>query len=201
MKSYTIVPVTGEIDWEKVPALGVDTVLWEPECGISMTAQLCYDPQNLYVHLRAVEENIRAEHIGELQQVCEDSCMEFFFAPGEGEDLRYFNLEINPNGCVHLGFRRNRQESTNLVLKKMTEQLGVRAGRTEDGWELFYHIPLSLMTLFYPGYAWEKGKCMRANFYKCGDLTVKPHFLSWNPVSSESPDFHRPVDFGQLYFG
>ena len=66
---------------------------------------------------------------------------------------------------------------------------------------LSYAIPLSLLQLFYPGYTWQKGKVMRANFYKCGDLTVHPHFLSWNPVTSEQPDFHRPCDFGELYFG
>ena len=40
---------------------------------------------------------------------------------------------------------------------------------------------------------------IRANFYKCGDKTAHPHFLSWSPVSTEKPDFHRPEFFGELY--
>ena len=39
---------------------------------------------------------------------------------------------------------------------------------------------------------------LRANFYKCGDKTAHPHFLSWNPVGTPSPDFHRPDFFGEL---
>ena len=39
---------------------------------------------------------------------------------------------------------------------------------------------------------------VRANFYKCGDKTAHPHFLSWNPVVSSKPDFHRPECFGEL---
>ena len=41
---------------------------------------------------------------------------------------------------------------------------------------------------------------MRANCYKCGDCTVQPHYLAWNPPTSENPDFHRPQDFGALIF-
>ena len=44
----------------------------------------------------------------------------------------------------------------------------------------------------------EPGKEIRANCYKCGDLTPKPHYLSWNPSTSANPDFHRPQDFGSM---
>ena len=33
------------------------------------------------------------------------------------------------------------------------------------------------------------GMSIRANFYKCGDELQKPHFLSWNPIKIEKPDF------------
>ena len=39
---------------------------------------------------------------------------------------------------------------------------------------------------------------LRATFYKCGDKTAHPHFLSWNPVGTPAPDFHRPDFFGEL---
>jgi hypothetical protein len=37
-----------------------------------------------------------------------------------------------------------------------------------------------------------------ANFYKCGDETPEPHFLSWNPIDLPKPNFHVPQFFGQL---
>jgi hypothetical protein len=44
----------------------------------------------------------------------------------------------------------------------------------------------------------EAGATLRANFYKCGDELQVPHFLSWNPIGVETPDFHRPEFFGKL---
>lgn len=199
MKSYTVLPVTGAPDWEKIPVMPVDRVLWHEDVGIRMIQQLCYDADHLYVHQRAWERAIRATHTGYLQQVCEDSCMEFFFAPQEGDE-RYFNVEINPNGCVHLGFGLGRKNSVQVVPKKMEELLAVRSVETEGGWELYYQIPLAMVQIFFPGFHWEKGTRIRANAFKCGDCTVHPHFLSWNPVTSETPDFHRYCDFGVLEF-
>jgi hypothetical protein len=39
-----------------------------------------------------------------------------------------------------------------------------------------------------------------ANFYKCGDDTAIKHFLSWNPVGGDRPNFHQPTFFGNLIF-
>ena len=44
------------------------------------------------------------------------------------------------------------------------------------------------------------GQTIKANFYKCGDELQTPHFLSWNPINIEKPDFHRPDFFGSLEF-
>lgn len=199
MKDYAVLPVVGTPEWETIPVMPIDCVLWNEDVGIRMTQQLCYDADNLYVHQRAWEKEIRAVHTGYLQQVCEDSCMEFFFAPQEGDE-RYFNVEINPNGCVHLGFGLGRKNSVQVVPKKMEEVLSVHSVRTESGWELYYQIPLSLVQIFFPGFQWGQGTRIRANAFKCGDCTAHPHFLSWNPVTSETPDFHRYCDFGVLEF-
>jgi hypothetical protein len=77
----------------------------------------------LYVHLRATESDIRAEYTEPLSPVCQDSCLEFFFMP-EGED-RYFNYEINPNGCLYIGFGHGRSDSTALYREDMQDLLSV----------------------------------------------------------------------------
>jgi hypothetical protein len=38
------------------------------------------------------------------------------------------------------------------------------------------------------------------NFYKCADDTAFKHYLSWNPILTPNPDFHRPEFFGELRF-
>ena len=41
----------------------------------------------------------------------------------------------------------------------------------------------------------------RMNLFKCGDELSHPHFLSWQPIRTEKPDFHRPEFFAQVRFG
>ncbi|MDE6498583.1 MAG: hypothetical protein K2L21_07985, partial [Muribaculaceae bacterium] len=61
-------------------------------------------------------------------------------------------------------------------------------------WNLLTSIPLELIGVRYEGTPVE----MRANFYKCASATSQPHFLSWNPIATTKPDFHRPEFFGTL---
>ena len=200
MNQYTITPVTGKPDWTNIPALEVSNYQWLPELDIRMQAQICYDETALYVHLLSVEKHIRAELTEPLSMVCEDSCMEFFFRPQEG-DLRYFNIEINPNGRTFIGYGRNLQELIRLAPEDEDALMEKRVQRTQDGWEAFYRIPVSMIRIFYPGYELTVGKKIYANCYKCGDETVNPHFISWNPIDHPKPCFHKPEDFGLMVLG
>ena len=195
-KSYSIVKVQSSPDWDLIPELSADNILWKPDCGIRAFGQFCYDDSNLYVHLRAVEKEIRAELTAPLSPVYQDSCLEFFFMPDAGD--RYFNFEINPNGCLYIEFGHNRSDRFVLYRSDIPDRFDIRTARTEDGWEIFYQIPLEFIRLFYPEF--EFSGALRANVYKCGDQTVKSHYLSWNPITSEKPDFHRPEDFGIMHF-
>ena len=195
-KSYTIRSVAGKPDWESIPELEADRILWKPDCGIRAFGRICHDAQYLFVCLRAAEKQIRAEYTAPLSPVHEDSCLEFFFMP-EGEK-RYFNFEINPNGGLHVGFGHGREDSTVLFRKDMARFFEIRTGKTPDGWEAYYRIPLSFLRLFWPGFSFTG--TLLANVYKCGDKTAHEHYLSWNPVSSGTPDFHRPEDFGAMRF-
>ncbi len=196
-KTYTISRRTEAFSWDAVPALQVNTFLWTPCLPISAQAQLCYDDDALYVHMRAVEQNIRAEEQGPTAFPHWDSCLEFFFSP-DPEDSRYFNFEFNPLCCPNVGFGYDRYEHIRLI--KKAEHFQAKANYTDDGWEIFYQIPYSLIRIFFPGFSPTSGDRMRANFYKCGEKTAQLHYISWNPVELEKPDFHRPEFFGTLYF-
>lgn len=195
MQETLILKTEGAPNWEQLPALPVTCALWEPDCGIRMEQKLCWDETALYVHQRAWEHDIRAEHTQPLSPVCEDSCMEFFF--GVGDDERYFNFECNPNGCFFLGFGARRPQRVRLIVKD-SEQFALQTARTEDGWTARYRVPVSFLRIFYPELTLRSGLRLRANCYKCGDKTPKPHYLAWRPVNAPSPDFHRPEFFGEL---
>ena len=196
MNEYVIRVSAGWPDWSGIPFLEAGQVPWLPDCGVRAFGQFAYDPRHMYVRLRAVEARIRAEYTAPLTPVHQDSCLEFFFMPEGGR--RYFNFEINLNGCLHIGFGAGRQDRAVLSPTGQDKPFLIRTERIPDGWTAEYRIPLSFLRLFLPDFSFA-GR-LRANVYKCGDLTEQEHYLSWNPVTSDTPDFHRPADFGLMIF-
>ena len=114
-------------------------------------------------------------------------------------DNRYFNIEYNPNCCVYLGFASGVHDLVRLISESGIPFLP-HSVRTEDGWEITYQIPFEFIRRFFPDFAPTSGTKMRGNFYKCGDLTVKEHYLCWNMITCDPVSFHRPCDFGLLEF-
>ena len=193
---YSVTKVSGDIDWDSIPVIPIDKVLWTDDFGIRAKGQLCYDDENLYIHQSAVESDIRAENTEPMSPVYEDSCLEFFFKLEDSPN--YFNFEINPNGCLCTQFGPEKTDRINIVRDDATEYFDIHGNRTSDGWEIFYRIPLKYIRLFYPDYTF-KGK-LSANMYKCGNKTVNRHYLSWTPIDLDKPNFHCPEYFGTLIF-
>ncbi|MGI6326761.1 MAG: carbohydrate-binding family 9-like protein [Saccharofermentanales bacterium] len=198
MQEYRIARKQIPFIWEDIRLLHINKPAWGMCAdGIEAAAQLCYDKHTLYIKLSAQEAHIRAEVREPLEQPCQDSCLEFFFSPVEG-DNRYFNIEINPNGLIFWGIGRNRHDLIRLY--PTTPMLSPHVERFEKGWSVDYAISKELITMFFPSFSFKPNQSMRANFYKCGDKCVRPHYYSWNPMTCSTPDFHRPQDFGRLIF-
>lgn len=196
MNQYHIARIRNGADKCRIPELTLDHVLWEPDCGIRAGARICHDGEGLHVYLTAAEKEIRAEYNTPLSPVHEDSCLEFFFRPEKDE--RYLNFEINPNGCLHIGFGPDRENRVRILPPEPEKLFQIRTARTGKGWEAEYRIPVSFLRILYPGF--ECAGTLRANVYKCGDRTAHEHYLAWNPVNTEKPDFHRPEYFGRMVF-
>lgn len=193
MEQYII---HNKTDWGQIPAAEIKAPLFPSAPGIQAQAQLCYDETALYVRLSAVEHNIRAEHHGLLDEICEDSCLEFFLEPMQ--DGRYFNLEVNPNGAMYFGFGTSLQNLYRLIPEN--HPIHPVITRTEDGWTAEYAIPFDFVRLFFPDFSPAPGTTIGANCYKCGDLTDHPHWLCWNPVPESRGTFHCPEFFGTMQF-
>ncbi len=192
-----IIPIQSQVDWSTVPTVEITHCGWTPETDIHAQAQLSCDGSALHVRMTAQEKHIRATITGDLEQVCNDSCLEFFFAP-KADDNRYFNFEWNKLGALSLSFGTLRATRVRQVPKKAQELFAFHAFDTADGWGVEYQIPLSFLQTYYPDYTFTGDAA--GNFYKCGDETETVHYLSWNPMTSETPDFHRRGDFGTLHF-
>lgn len=193
---YTVVKVQTP-DWNAVSAVTLCHTPWLTPCDIEAKAQTCHDGENLYVRMEAKEKNILATLTGPLEQVCNDSCLEFFFAPLAG-DKRYFNFEWNPLGALYLGFGAERNTRVRQIVKNVNELFAPNCFKTADGWGVEFKIPASYIKLYMPEFTLSgEAAC---NFYKCGDKTEIQHYLAWAPLTSEKPDYHRRQDFARIIF-
>lgn len=199
MRSYTIKKIQGAPDWSTVPVMPIDTLMWTDSIDITAQAQLCWDQEALYLRMEAVEPHIRMEEDGKLAMVCLDSCLEFFFSPVERPG--YFNIEMNPNGAIWLGYGPTSKELMRLLVPRIETLFNIKVEFTEGGWVLTYQIPFAFIRRFFPEFEAKEGAKMRGNAYKCGDQTVKAHYLAWNPLDPERRSFHCPEFFGNLIFG
>jgi len=156
-------------------------------------ANVQWDDEGLWVTMCARESVISAHETRFGGPVCKDSCLEFFVNPCPGKQDKYINFEINPRGTMHIGVGEGRHGRTVLTEMPADMELSV-AKRENDWWAVRYHVTNRLIKEL-TGFDMEKQ--MRGNFYKC-DESVHPHFGTWSPVVSVSPDFHRPECFGHL---
>ena len=172
-----------------------------PYCP-SMEFAIAHTSDALLIHYRVEEQSIRAVAKKDNDSVWEDSCAEFFISPAA--DGLYYNIECNCAGTLLLGVgegRNNRQlaepEITGLVDRWAS--LGRSPFDTiqqSTRWELALRIPYS--AFFRHHITTLDGQKVRGNIYKCGDKLPVPHFISWSPISTPTPDFHCPRFFGEM---
>lgn len=155
----------------------------------------------LVLQYRCSEQCVRAV-ADDNGAIWQDSCVEFFVS---FDNHIYYNVEFNCAGRMLIGGgheRKGRQRATPEILA-LVERNAAFDGHFEntpapDEWELSVVIPMK--AFFLNDIKDVSGSEARANFYKCGDLTEVPHYLSWSPVDTEAPAFHTPTCFGHLIF-
>jgi hypothetical protein len=173
---------------------------YKPEVAFSIG----YTDYEIMLKYYIGEEYFKAEKTESNQMVCEDSCVEFFTSPGN--DGIYYNIEFNGIGTCLLGTGTSRETSKRADpwiiagIRRMTSvgEEPVKEKRGKFNWTITIAIPLNVF--FHHKITALKGKSFRANFYKCGDKLTVPHYVTWSPVRTPKPDFHRPEFFGMLRF-
>jgi len=181
----------------------IDQVNWEDQFPKKMpvTLRLAHDNEKLYLHYSVVGEQLRAVNTEDFGSVWQDSCVEFFMQR-DGE-AGYRNFECNVLGAL---LSRNNESRSKGVLQpkeimSAISRLSTINHRYENDiqvsdWTMFLEIPKK--ALGFDENEKLSGQKIRANFYKCGDETPEPHYLSWSPIDLPSPNFHVPQFFGLL---
>ena len=200
MKRYTVKIVDDASEIENAEKLYVSeykegTPGYEP----LTSAQLVYvKDKGFLCRMESEETDLRATVTEFDGDTYKDSCLEFFvnFAPERGDE--YINLEGNPLGTLHCKYGKDRYVRNPLSSYGCTVVPQTTVLHPEVGWGLEYFIPMELIRVMFGKDSFKKGDILRANFYKCGDLTVHPHGGMWSVVEDVSLDFHKPEFFGEL---
>ncbi len=183
----------------------IDIVNWndfpyKPDVSFSIG----YANNEILLKYFITEQYFKAEKSETNQMVCEDSCVEFFVSPVD--DGTYYNFEFNGIGTCLLGIGTGRNDSKRvdpLIVSKIRRQTSVGTTPVKEikgpfSWSITIAIPTEVF--FRHEIKDLEGNTFRANFYKCGDMLSVPHFVTWNPVRTEKPDYHRPEYFGVMKF-
>lgn len=192
--------------WETLPKHEIGTINWQmfpykPDVSVAIA---CSDDE-IYLKYWVTEDGTRGLVANDNGNVFTDSCVELFIDPsGDGS---YYNFEFNCIGKLLLGHgtsRHNRERAGESILKMVrrytsvgTAPIGQIEGKLQ--WEIAVAIPLG--AFFKHAIVSISGKTTKANFQKCGDEMPVPHYVTWNPIETPKPDYHRPEFFGELNFG
>ena len=198
------------------PCGRIDCVDWSDSFPAHPAAvlHLAHTGTMLFVRFDVEGRGLRAMHTCDLEHVNEDSCVEFFVT--NADQSRYFNFEFNCIGVCNASNRISKSEDVHRltpdelhsILRHSSVNSAPQPQSTQplsapfdlrDGdycWPLTVGIPLSLLGITPTMLNQPVTLC--GNFYKCGDLTSEPHYLSWAPITFEHPNFHLPVFFGNL---
>jgi hypothetical protein len=167
-----------------------------------------HDGAAIHLLFRVRDRYVVARKTRYQDPVCEDSCVEFFFYPGESSERGYFNLEVNCCGTFLFRFQRARGCDVKAVSEEHASRVGIGSSldcRVIDPersgpltWMVHVRVPVEVIAAVVPGASLSGA--WRVNLYKCADRSSHPHWLTWRPVRASGPDFHRPESFGRFVF-
>ena len=173
-------------------------------------AKVVYQDEGLFVFFRVFDKHIRCVQTNYQDNVCTDSCVEFFVEPRAGAG--YFNFEINCGGTLLLYYCTRPDPSVKQVYNPVPWELGRQVIiyhslpkvvdpeiEVDTEWRIEYFIPFTLFERYFGPLGPMPGQVWRANFYKCADQTSHPHWITWAPLGTEF-NFHVPQYFAPIRF-
>lgn len=169
----------------------------------SVQFKIAHSNNGIILKFSITENELKVTYQRSNDAVYKDSCVEFFFSIGE--ETGYYNFEFNAIGTCLAAFginRHNRKYLSNDTIRQIKTYSRVETSFKDSvkniNWELTVMLPLTVFS--FHQLTFLKGLKGAGNFYKCGDDLNQPHYLVWNPVFADKPDFHLRKYFGNIYF-
>ncbi len=167
--------------------------------------QIAHTDDSILLVYHVTEKHVLAKKIKTNTRTHQDSCVEFFISIENNQN--YYNFEFNSIGTALIAYGSNLNPREFISPHLIKKYVHVHSSLGEDpldikkedtSWVLSIEIDKRIF-IHHPDLKLQD-LIARGNFYKCGDLTIEPHFLSWNQVPTKSPSFHQPNYFGTLVF-
>jgi len=160
-----------------------------------------YTDSYIYLDFLVRCNYLRAVNFTDNSPVSEDSCVEFYVQPDLKSDT-YYTFEFNCVGTLNSARCTSAGQCTPLTKEVLDTvrryaSVGTRPFQEVEGsfiWSIVAAIPLDIFGVHPSG----QPIMMRGNFNKCASATSQPHYLSWSPIKSATPDFHQPQFFGNI---
>lgn len=197
MKEYNTYVFEKEINWQEVSEEKLGFFLWDSAAEYNVFFKMCFlKGEGIALRMRCDETSLRAVSQVRDDRVWEDSCMEMFIYPFEHRK-EYVNFEINCEGVYLSQFGATRADR--VFIKELTSfEADVKTEITDNGWNLELFVPCELISEVY-GEKFTADKCaIKGNFTKCGDLTEKPHYISYSQLTTLDLGFHNPEYFSEI---
>jgi len=166
-----------------------------------VTFNIGYGDDAIFLAFNVKEKYFKAIYKKTNEPVYKDSCVEFFI--GFDESDTYYNFEFNAIGTALVAYglpgkRELLPESLINDIQSVVSNKTVSGDSLPFQWEIGLKIPFNVF--YRHSISTLKGLACKANFYKCGDELPEPHFLCWNNIIADKPDFHLPQYFDSLIF-
>ena len=196
--------------WKNILPLSLtNTLINRPSFLPRTEVKIMYNEENIYGIFKVEDKFIRSVNSEINSPVSNDSCVEFFFTPETDTTLGYFNLEINAGGTPLIRYQKKQnigkvefdiEDIKNIQIAHSLPNIVEPEIIVLTTWTVEYQIPIKVLGKYFKIMKPKSGVKWRANFYKCGNNTSNPHYLTWNKVNHPTPNFHMPEFFGEIEF-
>lgn len=178
----------------------IDKTPWGGEYKPECFAQVVFvEGEGFYAKMSVKEKNpLMTYKPGDFSDdVCDDSCMEWFidFVPENKEG--YINFEGTACAALNCGVGAGRNDRT-PINEMIGEIPTLEAGRDGEFWWIEFFLSLDVIEKVFGEVDVNSGAEYRGNFYKCGELTESPHYLAWSQIDLPRPDYHCSDFFGKF---
>jgi hypothetical protein len=189
--------------WAELPPLPPFTLADGGGPALQLTTtRLCCDAEALYVRFDCDDRDIWGTYARRDDPIYDEEVVEIFISPGPATPVRYYELEVSPNGVLLDALIDNpTSQRANLHVDVAWDCPGLRWWARRDDregrWWALLAIPWA--AIMPPG---PPPRLWRANFYRIErPHGAAPEFSCWSPTFTAPADFHKPAYFGTLEIG